>query len=164
MRNQVLIAFIVVFSFGTSGAQFTEFSYGDFYKIVTSSRVKTISEAISKIPKEFRSNYTLMKDSESLQLSSPLSPRAILFGSTANFVLTFNGDPSMRGYNALETVSFNSVTNRVHFRTVVFRSDSNYQKWTKFNVAKAEGFNEDTEVEYFDERVLITKPNPMSRA
>jgi hypothetical protein len=44
----------------------------------------------------------LMRRSASIQDASDAHPRAIVFGDDARFIFTFNGEPSQRGYDAVE--------------------------------------------------------------
>lgn len=90
---------------------------------VTARQVGTVEDAIATLPVELRSNYTLAFGSRSLQGSSYLNPRAILFNRDATFIVTFNGEPSQRGYYALETMEFDPSANRFVYRELAFTAD-----------------------------------------
>lgn len=71
--------------------------------------VRTVSDVLAKLPKEFTANYMLFYRSRSLQgphETDYLNPRALVFtgGNKSAFILTFNGKPSQPGYKALEMV------------------------------------------------------------
>ena len=51
------------------------------------------------------------------------APRVILFGNDAKFVMTFNGEPEQRGYNALELLEYNSSTQSFQLQEILFPHD-----------------------------------------
>ncbi len=81
-----------------------------------------VQGALMLLPPELRANYTLVFASRSLQGATPYAPRAILFGSDARLIVTFNGDAAERGYDVLETMQFDDRTNTFHFRELSFPS------------------------------------------
>jgi hypothetical protein len=58
--------------------------------------------------------------SRSLQSASYESPRAILYGSDARFIVTFNGAGSLSGSDRVETMEFDEKTETFHFREIAF--------------------------------------------
>jgi hypothetical protein len=72
------------------------------------------------LPQDLRTHYSLVFSSRSLQDASYEHPRAVLFGSKAQLILTFNGDPSQHGFAAVETMEFDASTNRFIFREITF--------------------------------------------
>lgn len=89
-------------------------------KLIEQGRIGSVEQYIAALPAEWRANYVLVYNSRSLQGSSYVSPRAILFGRNAEFVASFNGDPAQRGYSAIETMEFDSRANQFLFREIQF--------------------------------------------
>ncbi len=87
-------------------AQAFAFDIDDLRDLIREKNLATVAAVIEHLPREYRENYTLAHDSQSLQGSSYENPRAILFGRTASLVLTFNGDPSQQHYHAIEAMQF----------------------------------------------------------
>jgi hypothetical protein len=82
--------------------------------------VGSVGELLSRLPESFRSRYVLMFRSRSLQPASFESPRAILYGSDAKFVLAFSGAHDALGSNVVETMQFDDETDRFRFREITF--------------------------------------------
>lgn len=80
----------------------------------------TMEEILARLPEDFRSNFTLMKSSQSIQTSSPEAPRVIMFGKDAKLILAFNGEPSQSGYNFLEMIEYNSEKDVIELRFIEF--------------------------------------------
>jgi len=94
--------------------------------LISTHQIRTVAELLPWLPKSFRSRYVLMHQSESLQQGSPLAPRVILFTPDAKFVMTFNGDASQYGFEAIETMSFASdgpMKDKFVFEEIVFPKD-----------------------------------------
>lgn len=87
---------------------------------ISSHGVTTVEGLIQVLPESLRTHYTLIFQSRSLQGASYTYPRAILFGDDATFVLSFNGDPSQRGYDAVETMQFEAASSTFLFREIRF--------------------------------------------
>jgi hypothetical protein len=88
--------------------------------LVTRDGTRSISGVLAALPADYRSNFALVFSSRSLQQASFGDPRVILYGSNARFLITFNGNPSERGYDTLETAQFDQRTNRFEFRELIF--------------------------------------------
>jgi|GEM_PF-3742974 len=65
-----------------------------------------MEQFLGDLPANFRSHFTLMHKSFSLQAGQYENPRAILFGEDASLVLRFNGHARQRGGRAVEVLSF----------------------------------------------------------
>jgi hypothetical protein len=79
----------------------------DIKKAILSKDILSIEDLLKKIQNDFPSyfkSFTLVKNSSSLQQSSPEFPRVILFGSTAKTLITFNGDSKHSGFKTLEII------------------------------------------------------------
>jgi hypothetical protein len=97
-----------------------DFNVDTLTGLIRSNDVRTLDEALVLLPAEMRANYVLAFASRSLQEASPVAPRAILYGTDARFILSFNGDAGQRGYDAIETMQFDDRSNSFHFREISF--------------------------------------------
>jgi len=101
----------------------SEFGFGSIRELIASHGIRSVEELIEALPPDLRTHYTLVFASRSLQGANFANPRAILFGSDAGLIVTFNGDPAERGYAAVETMEFDSRTNTFFFREIRFAED-----------------------------------------
>lgn len=85
--------------------------------------LNTIDDLIKALPKEYKENFTLVHSSQSLQGASYQNPRAVVFGPDASLVMTFNGDPSQKGYNNLEILHWDKTSKQLELREVTFDKD-----------------------------------------
>jgi hypothetical protein len=93
----------------------------------------TIAQLLSELPLEQRSNFTLIKQSESLQEASLFFPRVIMFGKDASLILTFNGNNQQKGYERIELVEVNPITAALEFREMIFPTDDSGIGKVKFS-------------------------------
>ncbi len=100
-----------------------EFAFESLSQVIAEQHVGSVEELIAALPEDLRAHYSLIFSSRSLQDASLEHPRAVLFGSSAQLILTFNGDPSQHGFEAVETMEFDSHANRFIFREITFSSD-----------------------------------------
>jgi hypothetical protein len=122
-----------------------------FLNRIDKPNIKKIEEALKVLNSEFSeymSFHTLAYKSRSIQTSSYLFPRAIVFGPEAKFVFTFNGSPKNDHYNALEVIQFDERTLKYELRAVVFKNEPGPIDLPK----------EDIESETTN--LVISKPNP----
>ena len=89
-------------------------------RTIADRNVRSIEELLPLLPTDLRSRYVLMFRSRSLHGSSFAHPRAILFDPEARFVISFNGDASQAGFDALETMEFVDSEKSFRFREIVF--------------------------------------------
>lgn len=82
------------------------FGIDDLRTLIQAEKPDSVAKVIALLPREYKESYTLGYDSQSLQGSSYDNPRAILFGDTAQFIVTFNGDPAQAYYNAIEAMQY----------------------------------------------------------
>jgi len=99
-------------------------SLKEFLTIVENPNVTKIADVLESLPIEYRTSFTLMYDSRSLQEASPENPRAIVFGPDAKLILTFNGAPEQHGYEKLEVMAFDELQKRYRFIEVEFPAES----------------------------------------
>ena len=109
LRVSILLLFFVAAPL--YGAVPAEPAFDDITKAFKNAQPSTVAEGLQTIYNQyplFFNGYTLAYSSHSLQQSSPLNPRAIVFGDKARLILTFNGDKSQAGYGSIELVHFSS--------------------------------------------------------
>ena len=99
-----------------------------FFDQWLSQNPKTLNEALTKIPEPYWKNFALMKDSRSIQSSSAENPRVLLYGNTAETVISYNGDPKHSGYNRLEIADFDPQTKTINFYEVDFKKETKKKK------------------------------------
>ena len=99
------------------------FDYEDLIALIKNHQLTSIEEVIERLPESYLENFTLAYDSESLHGSSFDFPRAVLFGTDATLVITFNGDPSQRRYNHLEVMQYRQQTREFELRSISFEDD-----------------------------------------
>lgn len=97
------------------------FDFSALQQLIDKKQVSSIEELLPQLPTVFKAGYVLVFDSRSLQQASFTNPRVIMFGSDAKFILTFNGDPSQRGFDTLETMEFDADSAQFVFREIEFR-------------------------------------------
>ena len=96
------------------------FSFASLQAMLTREHVGSVEELLPLLPASLRQHYVLVFDSRSLQSASYAQPRVLLFDQNADFILSFNGDASQRGFNAVETMEFDSVNQQFVFREIEF--------------------------------------------
>lgn len=88
--------------------------------LLSTHKITSPDDLVRLLPVPLRTYYTLVFQSRSLQGASYANPRVILFGNDATLVVTFNGDATERGYDAIETMDFDAVTSTFRFREIQF--------------------------------------------
>lgn len=106
--------------------------------------LKAMSE---NFPKYFES-YTLGYDSSSIQEGTYLYPRAIVFGSSGRFIISFNGRSDQKAYESIETMEYD-LKNGFQFREITFVPENPQYKISK----------DDVDVMSSTEDVKVSKPN-----
>lgn len=61
------------------------------------SKIEDLLQYLNTHKPEYMSHYSLAFGSRSLHQSSKQNPRAIVYGKRANFIISFNGEPSRLG-------------------------------------------------------------------
>ncbi len=95
----------------------------------------SIAAILERLPESFRSRFSLMHQSQSLQEASYENPRIIMFGNDARTVMAFNGHPSQPGYGNLEIASVNPSNSQLEFRSIQFPPDDSGQGKAIFSQA-----------------------------
>lgn len=100
-----------------------DLSFKELKTILEHNRFNSIEQVLEYLHEnkpEYMSRYTLGYNSLSLHGSSKTHPRAIVYGKSGFFIITFNGHRDQDAYDKLETVEFNSHTNKFEFREIQF--------------------------------------------
>lgn len=84
------------------------------------SKIEDLLQYLRKEKPDYMSRYTLGYNSKSLHVSSTEFPRAIVFGTSAKTILTFNGSPKQRNYEMLEVAHFDEKKERYEFLEIEF--------------------------------------------
>lgn len=106
--------------FGGASAAAEEFGFAALEELIHERDIHSVDELIAALPADLRTHYALVFESRSLQGASFAAPRVIAYGPEAHFVLTFNGDPGQRGFQAVETLEFDSDKKEFRFRELEF--------------------------------------------
>jgi hypothetical protein len=88
-------------------------------QLIDQNDARSVDAALALLPERFRSSFTLMESSHSLQSATPAEPRAILFGEDASFVVAFNAAHNAGG-DSLETYQYDRAAAQFVFRSVRF--------------------------------------------
>jgi hypothetical protein len=91
---------------------------------IRDNNVRTMDEFISKLPADLLKNFTLMHDSKSLHGSSYEEPRALLFGKTGQWVVSFNGSASQAAGNMVEMMIYDPFTKTYAFHELDFSKET----------------------------------------
>ena len=63
---------------------------------------KSLEDFLSKVPRDYMEEWTVMRDSASSQAGTEAEPRAIVFGNKGKVVFTFNGSSEQKGGDLIE--------------------------------------------------------------
>ena len=122
MRVLMVMGLCLAVGFAKS-APAGELTFESLSQAIAAQHVGSVEELLAELPADLRTHYSLVFSSRSLQDASFEHPRAVLFGSDAQLILTFNGDPSQHGFDAVETMEFDTRANRFIFREITFSAD-----------------------------------------
>jgi hypothetical protein len=118
--RSLFAALALVLLRGESAHPSSAFGYQDLETLIRNEDIRSIETLLPRLPLELRGGITFMHASRSLQEGSPANPRVLLFGETAELVLSFNGREDQLGYDELEVLEFNSKANRFFLRAIQF--------------------------------------------
>ena len=96
------------------------FNFASLQSLIRDQDIGSVEELIAALPAAQRNRYALVFESRSLQDASFDSPRAIVFGPDARFIVTFNGSPAQRGFRVVETMEFDDETKEFRLRELLF--------------------------------------------
>ena len=111
-----------------------DFSYDDIVKTIKTKNIRSIEMLMPELPECFRSRYTLVHDSRSLQEASAQNPRAILFNHDAKLSCSFNGDEKQRGFDSLECYQYRDRARKFEFFEIEFPSERNHRLEVEFSL------------------------------
>lgn len=97
---------------------------GQLKALVRVQKPQSVAELVAGLPEEYKESYTLVYHSQSLQGASYDNPRAVLFGRTAQLILTFNGTPSQAFYNDIEAMQFREGSESFELYSIGFSHGS----------------------------------------
>lgn len=121
MLNLIVLKAIFATSICFSAPQPSVLGYSDLVNSIEQRRQSgkpfgSINELLTTLPTIFKETFTLLKTSNSLQDARWSYPRVLMFNES--MVLTFNGDPSQKGYSSLEVMSFDYNENVFKFNEI----------------------------------------------
>ena len=94
--------------------------FEDLRDLVQKENLRSVEAVIERLPDDLRQGFTLMHRSRSLQGASATHPRAILFGSTGELILSFNGHPQQTAYDSIEVLEFLPSEARFRMHDIAF--------------------------------------------
>jgi hypothetical protein len=94
--------------------------YTSFAALIRERGVRSVEDALALLPAELRLHYTLVYQTRSIQQASLQSPRAILFGTDAKLIVSFNGSPEQSNYDKLEILSFDDASETFALHSIAF--------------------------------------------
>lgn len=106
------------------------------------SRASTVAELIQAIDiadPGFFDRWAAFHDSKSLQRASFRDPRVIAFSNDGGLMLTFNGDPSKKGYAVVEVMEFDPQKG-YEFREIHFPGEGSARSFTEREVEEELGY------------------------
>jgi mono/diheme cytochrome c family protein len=95
-------------------------TYEDIKSLIETKNVKSIAELLPLLPAYYRSRFTLVQKSRSLQEASVDFPRVIMFGLDAKLMIAFNGQPGQVGYDKLEVTQFRDQGDKFEYFEIQF--------------------------------------------
>jgi hypothetical protein len=159
-RPALLISSVLFLTFALSAMgkpppKTDTFEIADLLALAKKPEIVTVTDLLAALPLHLRRDFTLIKNSGSLQGGTDLAPRVIMMNRSRNLFVTFNGDLKERGSEAIEAASYNSQRERLEFYEIEFAKDRNEFN-SKFSVPLASD-----DIELSDSRVTISKANPL---
>jgi hypothetical protein len=115
---RVLVVFLALVATASRAMDLAELK-----ALVARGQVTRIADLVAMLPARDRSHFALVFDSRSLHEASFENPRVILYGETGRVIVTFNGAPEQRGFEALEVAAFDEATSSFTFVEVLFPAE-----------------------------------------
>lgn len=88
--------------------------------MIRERNIRSMDEFISELPSDILTHYTLMHESKSLHGSSFIEPRAILFGSNGQWIVSFNGSSTQGAGDMVEMMLYNPTEKSYGFHELDF--------------------------------------------
>jgi hypothetical protein len=89
-------------------------------RLITENHIVSIEGLLPLLPASFRSGFTLVRNSLSLQSASVTNPRAIVYGQDGRLLMAFNGNSSQDGFDNLEMIQFRGETQSFEMHLIQF--------------------------------------------
>lgn len=90
---------------------------------IETEKLYRVEQVLARLPAAWLANFTLVYDSHSLQDASLAAPRVLLFGRDAKLIITFNGEPTQKLYDALELLQWREASAEFELRSITFSGD-----------------------------------------
>ena len=133
-----IFSLVFIFSFLITSSECKALTFSSLKNLIEEKKVESIENLLPLLPEGFRSHYVLMFQSRSLQSATYQNPRAILYGDDASFILSFNGDETEKGYDALETMEFNPEKKEFYYHEITFSRNSKEHSKVSFSETNPE--------------------------
>ena len=111
------------------------FSFQDLQSLLEKKPIQSLEELLKVLPEDTKSNYVLLYQSRSLHEASFANPRVLLFQKSGQFVMSFNGSPEQRGFQALEVMQFNGAQKKFEFHEIRWDEITKKPKVSEVNPA-----------------------------
>jgi hypothetical protein len=125
VRTGFLFIIIGMLLSGGAFAAPPAFRYEDLVAVIQAKGLRSVEQVLPYLPASMKSNFTLVRQSASLQKSDDLHPRVILFGADAQLTCAFGGNPQLVGYDSLECYQYRAQERRFDFYEILFPSAEN---------------------------------------
>lgn len=136
IRLTVNFRFLLLFVlFPASHAQ-AAFHYQDLEGLLAHKKPESIEALLAELPKNYLRNATFIYHSYSLQAASYQNPRAILFGTDGELILTFNGHPEQSGFQNIEIMRWLREEAKFELRELSFPSGGGTPSMSEANPAR----------------------------
>lgn len=122
--RSVLLAFACVFVPSAGNA----FDYENLVALIEERELTSLEQVIEHLPEEYRAGYTLAFDSRSLHGASLAHPRVIMFGDSARFILTFNGEPDQHKYHEIEVMQYREDSKAFEMHSISFEDGVHFSE------------------------------------
>ena len=87
---------------------------------IRSNHIQSVEAFLPLLPDSYLSHYALVFNSRSLQSSTFANPRVLMYGNNAKLIMSFNGSPDEKGYDALELFEFNELNKSFQLEEIQF--------------------------------------------
>jgi hypothetical protein len=121
-RTALALLVALALASNAGAAPETPFGFRELVELIDRQSITSIEALLPELPERLRRNFTLVKQSDSLQGGSAEYPRAILFGDDARLVVAFNGHERQGGFRKLEVIEATDE-GPLEFREIRFAAD-----------------------------------------
>lgn len=138
-----------------SDRAYSVYEFSEMMEMAKSPSVNSVADFLANLPLEIRDDFTLIHTSGSLQGSSYENPRALIYNQDGSLMMTFNGDPSQRGYEAVEVARFDQEKRKIEFYEIAYKADAKRATHGNHIPLAAD------DIAFEDPTRVISKANPM---